>query len=354
VIAIEAVGLRKSFGAARAGSALPSAVPAGAVPATAQAAGKQKAGTRRAGRRRAEPVLALRGVDLSVPSGGVCALLGPNGAGKTTVVRVLATLMRPEAGTARVAGHDVLREPALVRAAIGLAGQHAAVDDDLTGRENLFILGLMHHLGRRGARARADELLDRFDLTDAAGRLVKTWSGGMRRRLDLIASLVVAPTVLFLDEPTTGLDPRSRAEIYAAVSALAADGTTVLLTTQYLEEADRIADQIVIIDAGLVTAHGSPGELKDSLGSRVDVVVADAAGLDAAEAVLADIVTGPPSRDAGERRLTAPVAAGAVTLPELVRRLDAAGVTAVDVSVRRPTLEEVFLDRTRVTAGCPA
>jgi ABC-2 type transport system ATP-binding protein len=319
--AIEAVGLRKSFG-----------------------------GTR-AGKRGAQPVLALRGVDLSVPGGGVCALLGPNGAGKTTVVRVLATLLRPDAGTARVAGHDVLREPALVRAAIGLAGQHAAVDDDLTGRENLLILGLMHHLGRRRARARAAELLDRFDLAGAADRLVKTWSGGMRRRLDLIASLVVAPPVLFLDEPTTGLDPRSRAEIWAAVRTLAADGTAVLLTTQYLDEADQIADQIVIVDAGLVTAHGSPDELKDSLGSRVDVVLADAAALAAAAAVLADIATGPPRLDPGERRLTAPVAAGRVTLPELVRRLDAAGVTAEDVSVRRPTLDEVFLDRTRATQG---
>ena len=340
-VAIEAVGLRKSFGARAAGS---------------ERAGNERAGNERAGKRRTEPVRALRGVDLGVPRGGVCALLGPNGAGKTTVVRVLATLLTPDAGTARVAGHDVLREPGLVRAAIGLAGQHAAVDDDLTGRENLLILGLMHHLGRRGARARAAELLDRFGLADAGDRLVKTWSGGMRRRLDLIASLVVAPQVLFLDEPTTGLDPRSRAEIWAAVRELAADGTTVLLTTQYLDEADRIADQIVIIDAGLVTAQGSPDELKDSLGSRVDVVLADAAhldaagleaALDAAEAVLSDIVTGPPRRDEGERRLTAPVAAGAVTLPELVRRLDAVGVVAEDVSVRRPTLDEVFLDRTR-------
>jgi len=322
-VAIEAVGLRKTFGAPR------------------------------AGKRRAAPVRALRGVDLSVPRGGVCALLGPNGAGKTTVVRVLATLLRPDAGSARVAGHDVLREPELVRAAIGLAGQHAAVDDDLTGRENLFILGLMHHLGRRGAGARAAGLLDRFGLADAADRLVKTWSGGMRRRLDLIASLVVSPPVLFLDEPTTGLDPRSRAEIWAAVRSLADDGTTVLLTTQYLEEADRIADQIVIIDAGLVTAQGSPDELKDALGSRVDVILAVDLGraLDAAEAVLADIMTGPPRRDAGERRLTVPVAAGAVTLPELVRRLDAAGVVAEDVSVRRPTLDEVFLDRTEATEG---
>jgi ABC-2 type transport system ATP-binding protein len=349
MIAIEAVGLRKSFGAVRAGAVSAGAVSAGAVPAATETAG-----TKRPGKKRAEPVRALRGVDLAVPGGGVCALLGPNGAGKTTVVRVLATLIRPDAGTARVAGRDVLREPGLVRAAIGLAGQHAAVDEDLTGRENLFILGLMHHLGRRRARARAAELLDRFGLADAADRLVRTWSGGMRRRLDLIASLVVAPRVLFLDEPTTGLDPRSRAEIWATVRALAADGTTVLLTTQYLEEADRIADQIVIIDAGLVTAHGRPDELKDSLGSRVDVVLADSRDLDAAEAVLAGIVTGPPRLDVGERRLTAPVAAGAVTLPELVRRLDAAGLAAEDVSVRRPTLDEVFLDRTRATEGYPA
>jgi ABC-2 type transport system ATP-binding protein len=345
VIAIEAAGLQKSFGGARRGTA-PSAP------------GSDK----RTGKKQAEPVLALRGVDLSVPSGGVCALLGPNGAGKTTVVRILATLLRPDAGTALVNGHDAAREPGLVRASIGLAGQHAAVDDDLTGRENLFILGLMHRLGRRGARARSAELLERFGLADAADRLVKTWSGGMRRRLDLIASLVVAPPVLFLDEPTTGLDPRSRAEIWDAVRALAADGTTVLLTTQYLEEADRIADQIVIIDAGLVTAQGSPDELKDSLGSRIDVVLADVAGpraelgaaLDAAEAVLADLVTGPPRRDADERRLTVPVAAGTLTLPDLVRRLDAAGVTAEDVSLRRPTLDEVFLDRTRATEGEPA
>ena len=374
MIAIEAVGLRKTFGAARAGAAPPNVGSAGEVPAAREPAGAKAGGTKRAGKRRAEPVHALRWVDLSVPRGGVCALLGPNGAGKTTVVRVLATLLRPDAGTARVAGHDVLREPGLVRAAIGLAGQHAAVDDDLTGRENLFILGLMHHLGRRGARARAAELLDQFGLADAADRLVKTWSGGMRRRLDLIASLVVAPPVLFLDEPTTGLDPRSRAEIWAAVRALAADGTTVLLTTQYLEEADRIADQIVILDAGLVTAHGSPDELKDSLGSRIDVVLAGPVlagtglagtglagtglagtglagpgGLDAAEAVLADIVTARPRWDVTERRLTARVAAGSVTLPELVRRLDAAGVVAVDVSIRRPTLDEVFLDRTRST-----
>jgi ABC-2 type transport system ATP-binding protein len=291
-------------------------------------------------------VQALRGLDLAVPWGTVCALLGPNGAGKTTAVRILATLTPPDAGTARVAGHHVVREPAKVRASIGLAGQHAAVDDDLTGRENLFILGLMQHLGRRRAKARAAELLARFELADASDRLVKTWSGGMQRRLDLVASLIIAPGVLFLDEPTTGLDPRSRAEIWAAVRELAADGTTVMLTTQYLDEADRLAGQIVIIDGGRVTAHGTSDELKDSLGSRVDITLADAAGLDAATAVLAEIAAGEPRADEHTRRLTAPVAAGAITLPELVRQLDAVGVQAEDVSVRRPTLDEVFLDRT--------
>ena len=295
-------------------------------------------------------IRALRGVDLVVPEGSVCALLGPNGAGKTTVVRVLSTLTRPDGGTARVAGHDVVREPRQVRASIGLAGQHSAVDDDLTGHENLFILGLMWHLGRRRAKARAAELLERFELADAGGRLVKTWSGGMRRRLDLVASLIVAPAVLFLDEPTTGLDPRSRTEIWSAVRSLAADGTTVLLTTQYLDEADRIAGQIVIVNRGRVTAQGTPDELKNSLGGRVDVVLSDAAGggdaLSAAAAALAAIAGSRPQVDPDTGRLTAAITAGAVTLPELVRRLDAAGVEAEDVSIRRPTLDEVFLAET--------
>jgi ABC-2 type transport system ATP-binding protein len=298
-------------------------------------------------------VQALRGVTLTVPQGGVCALLGPNGAGKTTAVRVLATLTRPDGGTALVAGHDVVREPRQVRESIGLAGQHAAVDDDLTGRENLLILGLMHHLGRRRAKARATDLLERFGLADAGGRLVKTWSGGMRRRLDLIASLVVAPAVLFLDEPTTGLDPRSRSQIWSAVRSLAAEGTTVLLSTQYLEEADRIADQIVIIDAGRVTAQGTPDDLKNSLGSRVDVVLTDGidntgrgGALTTAATVLRGITGSQPHVDPATRRLTAAIPAGAVTLPELVRRLDAAGVEAEDVSIRRPTLDEVFLAET--------
>jgi ABC-2 type transport system ATP-binding protein len=295
-------------------------------------------------------VQALRGIDLAVPQGGVCALLGPNGAGKTTAVRVLATLTRPDGGTALVTGHDVVREPGKVRRVIGLAGQHAAVDDDLTGRENLLILGLMQRLGRRRAKARAAELLERFGLADAGGRLVKTWSGGMQRRLDLIASLIVTPAVLFLDEPTTGLDPRSRSEIWSAVRSLAAEGTTVLLSTQYLEEADRLAGQIVIIDAGLVTAQGSPDELKNALGSRVDVVLTDdAAGggaLAKAETALRGITGSQPLVDQEARRLTAAISAGAITLPELVRRLDAAGVEAEDVSVRRPTLDEVFLSET--------
>jgi ABC-2 type transport system ATP-binding protein len=300
-------------------------------------------------------VQALRGIDLAVPQGGVCALLGPNGAGKTTAVRVLATLTRPDGGTALVAGHDVVREPGKVRRVIGLAGQHAAVDDDLTGRENLLILGLMQHLGRRRAKARAAELLERFGLADAGGRLVKTWSGGMQRRLDLIASLIVTPAVLFLDEPTTGLDPRSRSEIWSAVRSLAAEGTTVLLSTQYLEEADRIADQIVIIDAGRVTAQGTPDDLKNSLGSRVDVVLTDDAAsggvLTTAETVLRGITGSQPHVDQEARRLTAAISAGAITLPELVRRLDAAGIEVEDVSIRRPTLDEVFLAETETEAA---
>ncbi|HYZ55220.1 MAG TPA: ATP-binding cassette domain-containing protein [Streptosporangiaceae bacterium] len=291
-------------------------------------------------------VRALDGLDLAVPGGSVCALLGPNGAGKTTAIRVLATLTRPDAGSARIAGQDVVRHPGQVRRRIGLAGQHAAVDDDLTGRENLFILGLMYHLGRRGARQRADALLAQFGLADAADRLVKTWSGGMRRRLDLLASLVVAPPVLFLDEPTTGLDPRSRAEIWATIRTLASGGTTILLTTQHLDEADRLASYVVIIDAGRVTAHGRPATLKAAIGTRIDVVTGTAEDLPVAVAVLSRWATHPPTVEAGERRLTAPVAADAVTLPELVRQLDAAGVQAEDVSVRRPTLDEVFLNRT--------
>jgi ABC-2 type transport system ATP-binding protein len=300
-------------------------------------------------------VTALDGLDLAVAGGSVCALLGPNGAGKTTAVRILATLTRPDAGHASVAGHDVVRRPRQVRASIGLVGQHAAVDDDLTGQENLVIVGLMYHLGRRAAQRRAASLLAEFQLAEAGDRLVKTWSGGMRRRLDLMASLIVAPPVLFLDEPTTGLDPRSRAEIWSTVRDLARGGTTVLLSTQYLAEADEIADAVVIIDRGRVVAQGSPDALKDAIGARVDIIVADGADLPAAAAELSRWATGPVSEEIDQRRLTAPVAAGAVSLPELVRQLDAAGVRAEDVSVRRPTLEEVFLgqtdDRTQTEAA---
>ena len=293
---------------------------------------------------------ALDNFDLTVPAGTICALLGPNGAGKTTAIRILATLTSPDAGKASVAGHDVSRQAALVRGYIGLAGQHAAVDDDLTGRENLVILGLMHHLGRRGARRRADELLGEYGLADAADRLVKTWSGGMRRRLDLLASLIVRPAVLFLDEPTTGVDPRSRAAIWSAVRSLTATGTTVLLTTQYLDEADRLADDIVIIEAGTTVASGSPDVLKDKIGTRVVVAVEEAADLSAAAAVASRWATRPPAVDTERLRLTFRIAAGSVTLPELVRHLDAAGVRAQDVTFRRPTLDEVFLDRTGESA----
>ena len=241
---------------------------------------------------------ALDGLDLAVPAGQVCALLGPNGAGKTTAVRILATLTRPDAGRAIIAGHDVARQPGRVRASIGLVGQHAAVDDDLTGQENLVIIGLMLHLGRRAARQRAAALLAEFELAEAGGR------------------------------------------------GLARGGTTVLLSTQYLAEADEIADPVVIIDGGRVVAHGSPDELKDEIGTRVDIILADAGDLGAAAAVLSRWATAAPSEDPDRRRLTAPVPAGAVSLPELVRQLDTAGLQAEDVSVRRPTLDEVFLDRT--------
>jgi ABC-2 type transport system ATP-binding protein len=295
-------------------------------------------------------VKALRGLDLQVPAGTICALLGPNGAGKTTAIRILATLCRPEAGSARICGFDVVGDALEVRRRIGLAGQHAAVDDNLTGRDNLFILGLMHHLGRRAARQRAGELLARFDLAEAADRPVKGWSGGMRRRLDLIASLVVDPPVLFLDEPTTGLDIRSRSEIWSTARELAKQGSTVLLTTQYLDEADALADDVVIIDSGRTVVEGSPEQLKDRIGIRVDVVVAEPADLPAAISVLGRWATAEPVVDSDARRVSAPVPAGTLTLPELVRQLDGAGVPLVDAGIRRPTLDEVFLN---LTGGSP-
>ncbi|MEU6076375.1 ATP-binding cassette domain-containing protein [Micromonospora sp. NPDC047074] len=284
---------------------------------------------------------ALRGLDLSVPRGTVCGVLGPNGAGKTTVVRILATLSDPDAGHARIAGYDVVREAGKVRERIGLAGQYAAVDEKLTGRGNLRMFGRLYHLSRREAHRRADELLDRFGLMDAADRTVAGYSGGMRRRLDLITSLILRPEVLFLDEPTTGLDPRSRGEIWDSIRELVADGTTVLLTTQYLDEADHLADDVVVIDHGRVIATGTPDELKATIGDRLDVTLEDPAALPAAATVLHTLVGTEPTTDAD--RLSVALPATGLRLADIVRALDHAGVAAADVSLRRPTLDEVFL-----------
>ncbi|MEU6644819.1 ATP-binding cassette domain-containing protein [Saccharomonospora sp. NPDC046836] len=299
-------------------------------------------------RKRFGETQALDGLDLTVPTGTVYGLLGPNGAGKSTSVRVFATLTKPDEGRATVAGHDVVREAPAVRRRIGLAGQHAALDEDLTGRENLRIFGRLFHLSPARARARADELLERFSLAHAADRLVKTYSGGMRRRLDLISSLIVSPTVLFLDEPTTGLDPRSRNEIWDTVRELVAQGTTVLLTTQYLDEADQLAQHIAVIDTGKVIASGTPDELKAKIGGRIDVVVSDATELpDAARALGALAGSGAaPDIDEDTKLLSVPVGLDSLALPEIVRQLDQAGVKALDVGIRRPTLDEVFLTLT--------
>ncbi|WP_030452514.1 daunorubicin resistance protein DrrA family ABC transporter ATP-binding protein [Herbidospora cretacea] len=287
-------------------------------------------------------VPALRGLDLSVREGTVCAVLGPNGAGKTTAVRILATLLVPDAGHARVAGYDVVRQAGEVRARIGLAGQYAAVDEKLTGRANLRMFGRLSHLSRREAHRRADELLDRFGLAGAADRRVGGYSGGMRRRLDLIASLVRRPEVLFLDEPTTGLDPRGRGEIWDAVRELVADGTTVLLTTQYLDEADRLADDVAVVDHGRVIATGSPDELKATIGDRLDLVVEDPAALRPAAAVLRNLAGTDPAVTGGDRLSVALPGVG-LRLAGVVRELDRAGIAAADVRLRRPTLDEVFL-----------
>ncbi|GIH79795.1 ATP-binding cassette domain-containing protein [Planobispora longispora] len=285
---------------------------------------------------------ALRGLDLSVPGGTVCGVLGPNGAGKTTAVRILATLSDPDAGHARIAGYDVVREAGEVRARIGLAGQYAAVDEKLTGRGNLRMFGRLSHLSRREAHRRADELLERFGLMDAADRQVTGYSGGMRRRLDLITSLILRPEVLFLDEPTTGLDPRSRGEIWDNVRELAADGTTVLLTTQYLDEADQLADDIVVVDHGQAIATGTPEELKATIGDRLDVVLEDPAALPSAATALKALAGTDPTMT-GADRLGVALSGGGFRLADIVRELDRAGVAAADVRLRRPTLDEVFL-----------
>ncbi len=292
-------------------------------------------------------VTALAGVDLEVPTGTVTALLGPNGAGKTTMVKVLTTLVTPDEGSVVVAGVDVRADPREVRRRIGVSGQYAAVDEYLTGFENLDMVGRLYHLGRQRAKERARELLEVFRLTDAADRPAKTYSGGMRRRLDLAGAIVASPPVLFLDEPTTGLDPRSRLDMWDLLRQLVRDGTTLLLTTQYLEEADTLADDIVVIDHGRAIARGTADELKSQVGGdRVEVEVADDAGVATARAVLARVGGGAEVSDDGARRLTVPVTGGATAMVEVVRALDDAGVRLLDVGLRRPTLDDVFLTLT--------
>ncbi len=288
-------------------------------------------------------VRALRGVDLAVAPGTVLGLLGPNGAGKTTTVRVLTTLLKPDAGTARVVGLDVVDDAAALRERIGLAGQYAAVDENLTGEENLVMVGRLYHLGKGRSKQRAGELLERFDLVDAARRPAKTYSGGMRRRLDLAAALVASPPVLFLDEPTTGLDPRSRLSMWDLVEDLVREGTTVLLTTQYLDEADRLADRIAVIDQGIVIAEGTSDELKDRVGGeRLEVALGD--GADRARAADALRALGDVDTDDDVVAVRLRTREGAIA--EAVRRLDRVGVPIADVNLRRPTLDDVFLTLT--------
>jgi ABC-2 type transport system ATP-binding protein len=298
-------------------------------------------------------VRALDGIDLVVPEGTVLGLLGPNGAGKTTVVRILTTLLTPDGGHAEVAGFDVVRDAVRLRSAIGLAGQYAAVDEMLTGRENLELVGRLYHLARGEIRRRAVEILERFDLVDAADRTVKTYSGGMRRRLDLGASLVGQPRVLFLDEPTTGLDPRSRIALWEVIEQLVDRGTTLLLTTQYLEEADKLADNIAVIDHGRVIAEGTADELKSQVGGDVlELVVARREQLKDALAAIASLTCGEPQLDADTGTVRVPVRGGTTVLAEAVRHLDAAGITIADLALHRPTLDDVFLALTgRAAAG---
>lgn len=299
-------------------------------------------------------VEALRGVDLAAPTGTVLGVLGPNGAGKTTAVRILSTLITPDAGTARIAGRDVVRDPVGVRRSIGVAGQYASVDEYLSGAENLEMIGRLYHLSARDARARARELLRDFRLEDAADRPAKTYSGGMRRRLDLAGALVVRPPVVFLDEPTTGLDPRSRGDMWQVITDLVADGTTVLLTTQYLEEADQLAHDIVVIDQGQVIARGDADALKAQVGGeRLVVTIAEGDRLGEVARDLRPLGIGEAEADAHTRTLTLPVETGTTALVRAVQQLGEAGVTVQDIGIRRPTLDDAFLSLTghRAEAG---
>ncbi len=289
-------------------------------------------------------VQALTGVDLAVPAGGVLGLLGPNGAGKTTLVRILATLLRPDAGRAQVCGLDVVRQPEAVRRLVGLSGQYAAVDAFLTGRENLRMIGRLSGLSRAAARRRTDELLETFDLAGAANRVARTYSGGMRRRLDVAASLVARPAVVFLDEPTTGLDPRGRLGLWQLLAELAAHGASLLLTTQYLEEADRLADQLVVLDHGRVIATGTAQALKARVGGdRLELQALPGADPAPLAAAMAGLGAGPPAVDRALGRVVVPVADGPGILPEVAARLAAGGLRVADLGLRRPTLDDVFL-----------
>jgi ABC-2 type transport system ATP-binding protein len=291
-------------------------------------------------------VKALDGLSLDVTEGTVLSVLGPNGAGKTTTVRILATLLSPDSGRATVAGIDVIKNPEKVREVIGLSGQYAAVDETLTGWDNLVMFGQLYHLGKTKSVARANELLEKFSLTDSARRPIKTYSGGMRRRLDLAASLIVRPKVLFLDEPTTGLDPRGRQEMWGVIEELVKDGVTLLLTTQYLEEADQLADEIVVIDYGKVIARGTSDALKKQVGGERLEVIVEQAQISAAVEIVQRVSGATASIDEGLRKITAPVSSGSTALVEVLRAMDTSDIHPLDIALKRPSLDDVFMSLT--------